>query len=123
MLPYCDLLLIDLKVLDPQLHEKCTGKSNRRILENLRRLAETGTAIQIRIPIIPGVNDAPETIMEMVRFVRQLRERPIPIELEPFHRLASDKYKSLGLTYQAAGLASLDEEKLAQLLILVQGLT
>lgn len=52
-----DLFLYDLKQTDPALHRKYTGADNALILQNLRRLSESDAAIEIRIPVIPGVND------------------------------------------------------------------
>jgi len=115
IIPFVDLFLIDLKVLDPNLHQKVTGKSNQRILTNIRRLAQTDKALSFRIPVVPGVNDAPEIIAAMAGFIHDLRGTRLPIELVPFHRLATDKYRSLDLTYQAATLAPLSVERMNQL--------
>jgi len=115
ILAWVDLFLIDIKVLDPVAHRQCTGQSNRRILENIRRLAETSTPLVFRIPVIPGVNDRPETIAEIARFVSTLRTPALTVELVPFHRLATDKYRSLGWTYQAAELCPLSTEAMDQL--------
>ncbi|NLP09302.1 glycyl-radical enzyme activating protein [bacterium] len=115
ILAWVDLFLIDIKVLDPVAHRQCTGQSNRRILENIRRLAETSTPLVFRIPVIPGVNDRPETIAKIARFVSTLRTPALTVELVPFHRLATDKYRSLGWTYQAAELCPLSTEAMDQL--------
>ena len=55
--PYTDTFLYDLKAIDPAVHQKCTGQDNRLILENLRRLSESGSKIEIRYPYVPGRND------------------------------------------------------------------
>mgnify|MGYP000849577027 CR=1 FL=1 len=115
ILAWVDLFLIDIKVLDPMAHKQCTGQSNRRILENIRRLAETPAPLVFRIPVIPGVNDRPETIAEIARFVSTLRTPALTVELVPFHRLATDKYRSLGWTYQAADLCPLSTEAMDSL--------
>ncbi len=115
ILAWGDLFLIDIKVLDPMAHKQCTGQSNRRILENIRRLAETPAPLVFRIPVIPGVNDRPETIAEIARFVSTLRTPALTVELVPFHRLATDKYRSLGWTYQAADLCPLSTEAMDSL--------
>jgi glycyl-radical enzyme activating protein len=57
VLPLTDLFLFDLKQTDPALHERYTGAKNTQILANLRRLSASGASIEIRIPVIPGVND------------------------------------------------------------------
>ncbi len=52
-----DLVLFDIKQMDPEAHRRHTGADNRLILENLRLLSATGTEIWVRVPLIPGVND------------------------------------------------------------------
>ena len=109
LLPHCDLLMLDLKHVDPARHKAVTGASNEPILENARRAARTETPLLIRVPVVPTVNDTPEEMGAIACFVRELQElRPlgpeIGMELLPFHRLAADKYRSLGLEYGAAGL-------------------
>lgn len=115
VLPFVDLFLIDLKVLDPILHKKVTGKSNRRILHNIRQLSKTNKSLHFRIPVVPGVNDTPEIISAMASFVHDLRDVPMTVELVPFHRLAMDKYRSLGLKYPAADLQPISDACLERL--------
>ena len=55
ILPCTDLIISDLKLMDPELHRQYTGVSNERILQNLRRLAQEGREMILRIPVIPGV--------------------------------------------------------------------
>ncbi|MFO8081641.1 MAG: glycyl-radical enzyme activating protein [Armatimonadota bacterium] len=57
VLPVTDIFLYDLKHTDPAVHERYTGADNTQILANLRRLLASGASIEIRIPVIPGVND------------------------------------------------------------------
>ncbi len=53
----CDLVLFDLKLVDPEAHKRWTGADNRVILENLRRLADLSVPYVIRTPLVPGVTD------------------------------------------------------------------
>ena len=53
----CDLILFDLKLMDPEAHLRWTGQDNERILQNLRVLSEMETPFIIRIPLVPGVTD------------------------------------------------------------------
>jgi pyruvate formate lyase activating enzyme len=109
-LPLVDLFMVDIKHLDPQKHKLATGVSNKLILANIRRLARTGKPIIFRVPVVPTVNDTCDDIRAIACFVRGLmdsradRGASISLELLPFHRLAADKYTSLGMPYLAAGL-------------------
>jgi pyruvate formate lyase activating enzyme len=115
VLPYVDLFIIDIKVLDEQTHVRVTGKSNRRILENIRQLAALDKTIQFRIPVVPTVNDTADALTAIRRFVRQLPGRQREPELVPFHNMAAAKYQSLGRIYKASGLQNISKEQLARL--------
>ena len=113
--------MIDIKHLDPQKHKSVTGVSNHRILANIRRLAATGKPIIFSIPVVPSVNDTCTEIQAIAGFVAGLRalrvdgEAGISLQLLPFHRLAADKYTSLGLEYLAADLRTPDKQTMFNL--------
>jgi len=80
-------------------------------------LMHTGKPVLFRTPVIPTVNDTPEAIGEIAAFVRRLSDLRIATNAETgaaapppvlgllrFHRLAADKYRSLGLEYKASDL-------------------
>ena len=122
LLPYLDLIMMDLKHMDSQIHRRVTGVGNELILANARRLAETDKPIIFRLPVIPTVNDSPEQVERIAGFVRQLREiragvrgaeakdPTITLELLAFHPLAGDKYRSLDMDNPAAELSPLPKE-------------
>jgi pyruvate formate lyase activating enzyme len=93
-----DLFLFDIKTMNEKKHIKYTGVSNRPILENLKRLAANGSNIQVRFPIIPGINDDKENVTETAEFVASCRIKNI--SLLPYHRAGTEKYKSLNRTYK-----------------------
>ncbi len=101
---HTDLFLYDLKLIDPQQHSIHTGVDNARILSNLRMLSESGAAIVVRIPLIPGVNDDAESITRAGEFIAGL-PRSHAVDLLPFHRAADAKYAKLGLGYRGGSLA------------------
>ncbi|MCC7359545.1 MAG: glycyl-radical enzyme activating protein [Anaerolineales bacterium] len=122
-LPLVDLFMVDIKHLDPEQHRAATGVSNRLILANIRRLAATGATIIFRVPVIPTVNDTSDLIGAIGAFVRELGETRadggagLSLELLPFHQLASDKYTSLGLSYEAAHLRPPDKARMSSLAV------
>ena len=96
-----DYVMMDLKLMDPELHRRYTGVSNERILQNLRRLAQEQREMILRIPVIPGVNDGRQNIEASADFIlRQLGGQVRTLQLLSFMRLGEEKYKSLGLPYQ-----------------------
>jgi pyruvate formate lyase activating enzyme len=93
-----DLVLFDLKLMDPLKHKQYTGVSNRRILGNLKELVARGRPVIVRIPVMPGINDTDDEIRQ---FARYLAELPISqVELLPYHHIGAGKYKRLGLPYR-----------------------
>jgi pyruvate formate lyase activating enzyme len=109
LLPLTDLVMMDIKLITPEKHQEATGRSNERILENARNLAQTTKPLIFRTPIIPTVNDSEEEFGKILTFIKDLINlhagTRISYELLPFHRLATDKYTGLGLEYAAATLA------------------
>ncbi|MDR1600373.1 MAG: glycyl-radical enzyme activating protein [Oscillospiraceae bacterium] len=95
-LPYADLVLFDCKAMDEAAHERVTGVSNKRILENLGRLAREGIPIWVRTPVIPGTNDTMENMREEAEFLSGLPGVK-RLDLLPYHSLGAGKYRSLGM--------------------------
>ncbi len=95
ILPFTDLFLYDIKLMDPERHRQYTGVSNVLILSNLQRLLASGAKVWIRIPVIPGVNDQPE---EMESIKQWLGHNGVPekIELLPYHAMGENKYRAIG---------------------------
>jgi pyruvate formate lyase activating enzyme len=114
LLPHLDLILYDLKELDPERHQMMTGVSNRLILDNLRQLADTGKKVIVRRPVIPGYNDSPESIHALARFVSSLQTIE-EIDLLPYHRFGRAKYDRLGKEYVMGVQPSLDESDVTHL--------
>lgn len=100
-----DLFLYDLKMMDPDRHCRYTGVDNQRILDNLAVLAETGAALEIRIPLIKGVNDDDLNIEATAKFVAGLPGEGKPVSLLPYHNIAAGKHVKLGQSFNAAGMA------------------
>jgi pyruvate formate lyase activating enzyme len=91
-----DLFLYDLKLIDSNRHKKWTSIGNEKILENLKTLASSGAEINIRIPLIGGVNDDDENIIGTARFINELAGNKKNINLLPYHNIAKKKYEKLG---------------------------
>jgi len=123
-LPVVDLVMMDIKHLDSDKHRAATGVPNQRILANAQRLAATGIPLIFRIPVIPTVNDTLEEITAIAGFIASLNNHTpgggeahqIALELLPFHRLAGDKYASLGFDYRARDLQTPTKEHMSLLL-------
>jgi len=95
VLPVTDLFLYDVKQVDPALHRRDTGGDNGLILANLRRLCECGAAVEVRIPLIPGMNDDGRSIDAAGALLGGLGHIQA-VKVLPFNPLARSKYAALG---------------------------
>jgi len=94
VLPYTDTFLYDIKAIDEDVHIRCTGKSNKQILENLKYLDENGCKIEVRIPFVPGYNDG--EIQKIADFLSRFKNK-VKVRILPYHSFASSKYDALGM--------------------------
>lgn len=97
LLDCIDLILMDCKAYSEETHKKCTGKSNKYILDNIRRLSESGKNFWIRIPVIWNVNATFEEIEKIAVFLEGKNVRKV--ELLPYHKMGIAKYKTYGKHY------------------------
>ena len=106
VLPWADLFLYDIKLWDEERHKAATGVSNRRILENLRRLTDAGASVFIRTPVIPTYSADLEELGHIAAFLAGLphREGVRLIQLLPYHNYGVGKYRSLGSASQTEEL-------------------
>lgn len=105
ILPVSDLLISDLKHVDPEVHKKYTGVSNEKILANLKKICELDKPLILRIPLIPGVNDTDENIKASADFiVNELHNNVRTLQLLSFMRLGEEKYESLSIPYGMEGV-------------------
>lgn len=97
ILPYTDLFLFDLKLLDPGKHEKYTGVKNRLILENLEKLIAAHAKVEVRIPVIPGINNDGHELDLYMNYLPKFNGKITKIHLLAYHEIAETKYKKLNL--------------------------
>ncbi|MEO5334781.1 MAG: glycyl-radical enzyme activating protein [Magnetococcus sp. YQC-5] len=97
VLPYLDLIYLDLKLLDDAESRRYTGRSNRRILNNFFRLIrQRSCPVKMRIPLIPGITDSPENLAGLGCFLRCHGVHNC--SLLPYNPLGEEKYPELGIT-------------------------
>jgi pyruvate formate lyase activating enzyme len=96
LLDYTDLVFFDIKTMDQERHRAATGRSNRLILENAKRIAGS-RPMRVRIPMIPNFNDSPEDVKAIARFVRE-ELGDIEMDLLPYNKLGEVKYERLDKT-------------------------
>ena len=96
----CELLLVDMKMMDSDRHRRYTGVPNGQILNNIRLLADMGKDFFIRIPLIEGINADDENISATAGFLLSLHtwERRT-VNLLPYHDVGKDKHRRMWSRY------------------------
>lgn len=100
LLPYTDLFISDIKLMDSAQHKLHTGVDNQKILNNLIKLSASDKELILRIPVIPSINDNLSNIEATANFIRNdLHGKVKTLQLLSFMRLGEEKYQSLGMPY------------------------
>ena len=93
-----DLVLLDVKQINPERHESLTGRSNTQTLKTAQWLEEHKKPFWLRYVLVPGISDFEEDIRalgEHFKGYRMLQR----VEILPYHTLGIHKYESLGQEY------------------------
>lgn len=118
VLPFTDLVLFDIKLMDPVLHEKYTGAPNKVILKNLLmiadRIRETGKPeLWIRTPVIPGATAVDSNIASIGGYIAgNLKDVVTRWDLCAFNNLCADKYRRLDRKWDFSGTKLLKKDEM-----------
>lgn len=122
ILPFTNMVLYDLKEINPVNHRQFTGQSNGVILENLVMIRDTiqtsehAVQIWIRTPLIPGATARRDNLVGIGKFlVEQMDGMVDRWELCAFNNLCRDKYRRLGITWEYNDTPLLTEGELHSL--------
>jgi len=97
-LEHIDLVLLDLKSWNPELHRKLTGMEVGPVLDFARRLAACRIPVWVRFVLVPGLTDDAENIAQIARFSADLGNVQ-RVDVLPFHQMGRFKWKQLRLNY------------------------
>jgi pyruvate formate lyase activating enzyme len=95
----CDLVMLGLKALDPDLHRRVTGMDNAPVLAFARRLGALRRPMWLRYVLVPGLTDAADELARIAQFAAELGNVE-QVELLPFHQLGRFKWEQLGMAYE-----------------------
>jgi len=117
ILPWLDLILYDIKILDSAKHKYYTGVSNDLIKDNFKLLTEEKNInMVVRHPVIPGINDDIEEEESLYDFLQNYRDKIDSINLIPYHKLGKYKYDKLNRYFNSKEIIPPTEEKMKSLL-------
>lgn len=98
-----DLVLLDIKHIDPQAHKELTGHDNAGILAFARYLAEKEVPVWIRHVVVPGITDDPGALARLGAFLGTLPNVKA-LDVLPYHIMGVSKYKELDIPYPLEGV-------------------
>lgn len=114
ILDYVDLVILDVKAIVPEKYKSLTGQ----VMDKYNKFLETCQAknkkLWLRQVIVPNYNDTKEDVLKLEDYIKNIKnvER---VELLPYHSMAKEKYKNLGIKYRLENVIDMDKEKCKQL--------
>jgi len=110
-----DLVLFDLKIMEPDAHLEHTGVPLETVLDNARRTARMGKPMWVRTPVIPGYTDSADNIRAVARFIEAELPTAERFDLLAFNNTCDAKYRRLDMVFPLAGEGLLTEDKMEEL--------
>ena len=98
---WADVVLYDIKHMDPEVHKDFTGRDNTLCIENAKKIAAKGIPMRIRVPVIPGRTDTVAALNNTAEFIEKLDGigHILGVDLLPYHPYAGAKYRMFGYDY------------------------
>ena len=114
VLKYTDLVILDIKSIDPVGYKEMTGKEIDEFNYFVEILNKSNNKVWIRQVIVPNINDNEEYILKLKKYIKKIKNIEKK-ELLPYHSMGIEKYKKLNLKYRLLDTPDMDKEKCKKL--------
>lgn len=114
LLKSTDLVMLDIKHIDPQQHQILCQQPNEQILAFAEHLSDHDIPIWIRHVIVPGITDKEEFLFQLGYFIGGLKSLKA-LDVLPYHTMGEVKYEKLGMDYILKGVPAMEKDKLVDL--------
>ena len=114
ILDYCDLVILDVKAIDAEKYRNLTGQSIEKYQKFLKTCQEKEKKLWLRQVIVPNYNDKVEDILKLKKYISNIKNVE-KVELLPYHSMAKEKYKNLGIKYRLEEVEDMNKQKCKQL--------
>ena len=94
-----DLVLLDIKEMNPERHKSLTGQDVTPTLDFAKRLQKMNKKVWLRYVLVPGLTDFQEDIDALAKFIEPL-ENIERVDVLPFHNMALHKWEKLEFPYE-----------------------
>lgn len=108
-----DLVMLDIKHIDPKKHLELTSQPNTNILKFAAYLNEKKVDMWIRHVVVPGITDDDEYLFQLGYFIGQF-DNLKALDALPYHTMGETKYEKLGMPYKLAGVPAMDKNLLLE---------
>ena len=115
-----DLVMLDIKCVDEQMHRQLTGHGNANILAFAHQVADAGVKIWIRHVVVPGITLNDESLRALGRFMAGLATLGA-LDVLPYHTMGVQKYERLGIPYPLKGVPETSKEQAAHARAIIVG--
>lgn len=109
LMPLTDLIMLDIKHIDPEEHKKLTSHDNKNILEFAKYTEAKNVPLWIRHVVVPGITYNEEYLYKLGNFIGTLKNVKA-LDVLPYHDMGKVKYKELGIEYPLGDTKPLDKE-------------
>lgn len=113
LLTLTDLVMLDIKHIDPEKHKELTAQPNDKILAFAEYLSEKGIDTWIRHVVVPGITDDDTSLYRLGYFIGGLKALKA-LDVLPYHTMGKVKYEKLGMTYKLDGVPPMDKNKVVE---------
>jgi pyruvate formate lyase activating enzyme len=103
VLDFTDLVMLDIKHINPEKHRKLTSQDNTNIKKFAEHLGERNIDVWIRHVLVPTVTDDEESLLELGHFIGGIKTLRA-IDVLPYHTMGVAKYETLGIPYPLDGI-------------------
>ena len=113
LLAATDLVMLDIKHIDPEAHRRLTGHGNGNVLAFAKHLEQKRIPVWVRHIIVEGYTDSPDDLMRLGRWIGCLSNLQA-LDVLPYHTMGVSKYKELGIPYPLEGMQALPVGRAAE---------
>lgn len=108
-----DLVMLDIKHIDPIKHQELTEQPNEGILAFAEYLSDRGVDIWIRHVVVPTITDDDTYLYQLGYFIGGLKTLKA-LDVLPYHTMGEVKYKKLNMEYKLQGVPAMDKDKVIE---------
>lgn len=108
-----DLVMLDIKHIDPEKHLELTSQPNTNILKFAEYLNKRKVDMWIRHVVVPGITDDDDYLFQLGYFIGQF-DNLKALDALPYHTMGETKYDKLGMEYKLAGVPAMDKQILLE---------